>query len=94
MKAIIYTSLIFLSSLLYAADVENGKELFDEAKCMECHNKGDFKYNEKKVKDMKILHQKVEACAINNDAGWFDDETEDVVHYLNKEHYKLKDTKK
>jgi hypothetical protein len=94
MKPIVYTTALLISTLLNANDPENGKELFDEAKCMGCHNKGDFKYNQKKVKNMKILHQKVDACAINNGAGWFDDETLDVVHYLNKEYYKFKDTKK
>ena len=94
MKFIIFTTVVLVSSILYASDIEAGKELFDEAKCMECHNKEDFKYNKQKVKNMKKLHTSVEACAINNDAGWFDDETLDVVHYLNKEYYKFKDAKK
>jgi len=94
MKFIIFTTVVLVSSILYASDIKNGQELFNEAACMECHNKEDFKYNEKKVKDMKKLYNSVEACAINNDAGWFDDETLDVVHYLNKEYYKLKDAKK
>jgi len=94
MKLLTYATTLLLCTSLYGIDIPNGKELFIEAKCMECHNKEDFAVNEKKVKNMKVLHQRVEACAINSDAGWFDDETLDVVHYLNKEHYEFKDTKK
>lgn len=94
MKFISLTTSLFLSTSLFAIDTENGKELFNEAKCMECHNREDFAVNEKKVKNIEILHQRVQACAINSDAGWFDDELLDVVHYLNKEHYKFTDAKK
>lgn len=95
MKVLIFTGLLVLSASLYANEAyANGEELFNEAKCMECHNREDFKQDVKKVKDIKVLHQRVEACAINSDAGWFDDETQDVVHYLNKKHYKFEDAKK
>lgn len=92
MKLIPLTLGIFLSTSLFAIDTANGKELFNEAKCMDCHNREDFVPN--KVKNISEIHKKVEACAVAHDAGWFDDEMMDVVHYLNKEHYKFKDTKK
>ena len=94
MKLLISTSLLFLCSALYSNETyTNGEELFNEAKCMECHNREDFKKDEKKVKNTKVLFQKVQACALNSEAEWFDEDMLDVVHYLNKKHYKFKDTK-
>ena len=86
---IILSTTLLLSSTLYAEDGE-GKELFNDAKCMECHNKEDFKINKKKVANYKKLQNSVNACAVNTDAAWFDDETEEVVHYLNKKYYNFK----
>ncbi len=86
--AILATGLLF-SSASFAADIENGQELFNEAKCMECHNSDDFKHS-KKVKDFHTLEARVDACQRNTDAGWFDEDTNDVATYLNETHYKLK----
>ena len=92
MKQTVRTA-ILSAGLLFAtvsfADTENGKELFNEAKCMECHNSEDFD-NSKKVKNYHTLVGRVDACQRNNDAGWFDEDTEDVAEYLNKTHYKFK----
>ena len=86
--AILATGLLF-STASFAADIENGKELFNEAKCMECHNSDDFDHS-KKVKDFHTLEGRVDACQRNTDAGWFDEDTHDVASYLNETHYKLK----
>ena len=86
--AILATGFLFATAS-FAADAENGKELFNEAKCMECHNSEDFD-NSKKVKDYHTLVGRVDACQRGNDAGWFDEDTEDVAEYLNKTHYKFK----
>ncbi|MGB5965821.1 MAG: hypothetical protein WBG65_09875, partial [Sulfurimonadaceae bacterium] len=71
---------------------QQGKEMFDEAKCMECHNSGDFA-NSKKVHNFKQLEQRVQACQLNTDAGWFDKDVTDVANYLNKDFYKFKSEK-
>jgi uncharacterized protein YrrD len=84
-------STIILSSCVYA-DMTEAKELFNEAKCMECHNKSDFKVKEDKVNSFKKLHNTVRQCSFNTNTGWFDDETLDVVKYLNKEYYKFTDS--
>lgn len=94
MKILLSTALLFLCTTIYADEAySNGEELFNEAKCMECHNTGDFKKDEKKVKNTKVLFQKVQACALNSEAEWFDEDMDDVVHYLNKKHYKFENTK-
>lgn len=70
------------------ADMINGKKLFDDAKCMECHNIGDFK--DKKIRKSKIFSEmkgRVSACQIAHDAQWFDEDEHAVAVYLNKEYY-------
>ena len=87
-KASILIAGLLLSTAAFA-DAEEGQELFDEAKCMECHNNSDFDES-KKVKNFHQLEARVQACQLNTDAGWFDEDTHSVAQYLNKEHYKLK----
>lgn len=79
--------LLFFSSI--NADVIQGKKLFTEASCLECHNLEDFSNKKTKVKTFKSLHQRVEACTIVAEEEWFDDEVLDVAKYLNKDFYKL-----
>lgn len=70
------------------ADMIKGKQLFDKAKCMECHTVEDFK--DKTIRKSKTFAQmkgKVSACQIQHDAQWFDDEEHDVARYLNQEYY-------
>lgn len=74
------------------AGAEEGKTMFDEAKCIECHNTSDFA-NSKKVHNFKQLEQRVQACQLNTDAGWFDEDVTDVADYLNKDFYKFKEAK-
>ena len=81
------TSLLFTSSL--SADMQEAETLISQAKCMECHNTEDFA-NSKKVKTKKQLNGRVQGCQLNNDAGWFDEDTEDVATYLNDKYYHLK----
>ncbi|WP_457747172.1 hypothetical protein [Sulfurimonas sp.] len=86
---LIITLLIFFTPLILSC--EEAKKLFKEAKCMSCHNTGDFQAKEKKVNNFKKLHKSVEACAFGNNVGWFDEEVEDVSKYLNNKYYHFKD---
>ena len=92
MKNIAKTALLLtalLSSSTAFADAAEGQELFEEAKCMECHNAGDFK-NSKKVNNFHQLEARIDACQRNTDAGWFDEDTTSVAEFLDKKYYKLK----
>ncbi len=80
-------ALLFATSAF--AGAAEGKEMFDEAKCMECHNTSDFA-NSKKLHSFKQLEDRVQACQLNSDAGWFDEDVTDVAEYLNKDFYKFK----
>lgn len=82
-------------SLLFAicayAQKEDGQKLFNDAKCLACHNIEDFKDKKlHKVKSFKEMKGKVSACQIQNDVLWFDDEVHDVATYLNHEYYHFK----
>lgn len=88
-KSTILLSILILSNTLYA-DISDGKEMFNEASCLKCHETTQFKAREEKVNNYKRLHKTVGACAYNNDTGWFDDELDDVVDYLNREFYHFK----
>ena len=83
---------LLLSSLLSAKD-ENGTKLFNDAKCMRCHTGAHFQAKENKVNSLPELHKSVNACAINTNTTWFDEETKEVVHYLNNKYYKFKEVK-
>ncbi len=88
-KIVTFASLLLISSSLYGGH-EDGEELFNDSKCMECHELDHFKHDEKSVNNFKKLHSKVEACATGNNAEWFDDEIKDVSYYLNHKYYKYK----
>ena len=75
---------------LFSNDVENGKDLYHEAKCQKCHTSDDYTSDKRKVKDFEKLQWRVKRCDFTMDAGWFEEDMADVVHYLNSSFYKFK----
>ena len=80
----------FVSSVLFSYDVENGKDLYHEAKCQKCHTSEDYRSENRKVKDFAKLQWRVKRCDFTMDAGWFEEDIEDVTNYLNESFYKFK----
>lgn len=80
----------FLVATLLQADMEEAKEMFDGAKCMDCHTPSHFQHREKKVSNYTKLSDSVKACATSTGAEWFDEDSDIVTEYLNKEHYHYK----
>jgi len=72
-----------------SADIKNGKVLYSEEECSKCHSDDIFIHEDRKVTDYQKLKKQVKWCAFENDVTWFDDETHDVIHYLNHYFYKL-----
>lgn len=73
------------------ADYEEGEELFQDSKCLECHNLDEFEDPKQvKSKNFQQMENMVSACQTSNDAGWFDDETHSVAQYLNTKYFHLK----
>ena len=93
MKNICFITLIgilLVSTNLFSYDAENGKKLYHEAKCQKCHTSEDFMSEKRKVKDLAKLQWRVKRCDFTMGAGWFDEDIDDVVHYLNSNFYKFK----
>ncbi len=70
-------------------DAEEGKEMFVEAKCMECHNNEDFSES-KNVHNFEQIEKRVRACQLSNSIQWFDEDVISVSEYLNEDFYKFK----
>jgi len=98
----INTKLIFSLSLMitlnpaHAVDLKNGKIKHDE-NCTSCHiskygkdGSGIYTRKDRFVKNYSMLVQRVKACDINTNAGFHDDEVENVIEYLNSSYYKFK----
>lgn len=84
--------LALLAPVAVMAEVHPGKVLHDDANCMKCH--ADLGYNQPELKkmtptDVKSLSSTVSFCASQLDVGWFDDEKQDVVDYLNQTYYQF-----
>jgi len=84
--------LMLFTPLSVMAEVHPGKVLHDDANCMRCH--ADLGYNQPELTkmaptDIKGLKKAVSFCDSNLNIGWFDDEKQDVVDYLNKTYYKF-----
>ena len=96
MRYLTLIALFFIT--IYANDVEEGKELYLEAKCQKCHLQDDkFDPNSlkkeglsSKVKDKKDIKKWVVDCNIYFNISWFPEEEERVVKYLYESFYKKK----
>lgn len=70
------------------------KSKLHQANCIECHaamfdNKPNTMYTRKdrKVKTAEGLRSRVQMCAINLNLQWFDEDIDEVTHFLNEEFY-------
>lgn len=88
-KLIFFISLSTFSSFAFAQDRENGETLHME-KCTGCHGAEIYTRQNKKVTSLPKLGTQVRFCKDNLGITWFDDEVNDVIHYLNTEYYKFK----
>ncbi|HIP80860.1 MAG TPA: hypothetical protein EYH16_00410 [Leucothrix mucor] len=79
----------FMSNVALAGDVANGKKLFTESKCNQCHGTEVFTKKDRKVTSLPMLEKKVRLCDSNLSTNWFDDDIIDVTAYLNKQYYKF-----
>ena len=84
---------VFLTSNLFSYDVQNGKKLYDEAKCQKCHIESDYTSDERKVYDYARLKWRVQRCDFTMNAGWFEEDIDDVTEYLNDSYYKFEKDK-
>lgn len=90
-QAFLMTGLL-LTPIMAHAEAHPGKTLHDDANCMKCH--AELGYNKETLVKMSPenyadLQKAVAYCDSNLNVGWFDDEREQVVDYLNVTYYKF-----
>ena len=90
-----------LTPVVWAGDPDSGAELYkhtefaftingelrDDVTCSDCHEPASYKRPERQAMTYGNIRYWVGACNLTMDAGWFPDEVEDVVAYLNREYY-------
>ncbi|MDF1881193.1 cytochrome c [Sulfurimonas sp. MAG313] len=86
----IFFVFILLSTSLFS-DAKEGKELFNQASCLQCHNHEDFGNKNTELKMFKDIEARVQACQLAESDELFDEEVHDIAKYLNKDFYKLKE---
>jgi mono/diheme cytochrome c family protein len=77
------------TTAMAAGNIANGKKLFTNSKCNQCHGTEVFTRKDRKVTDLAKLEAQVRRCDSNLNTNWFDDEIIDVTAHLNKQYYKF-----
>ncbi len=71
-----------------AADLKAGQALHD-ANCLKCHDSAVYTRNDRRVGSLAGLRKQVIRCEQSMGLTWFDEQIDDVVHYLNATYYKF-----
>ena len=82
-------SLVWASPASFAATPMAGQALHD-AHCAKCHTTDAYKEPKRKVKDFNGLKDRVQSCDYNFKTGWSENQTSQVIDYLNSSFYKFK----
>ena len=77
---------LLLCSFAVQADLDKGKRLVEQA-CSGCHDTSVYSRPDKKMKSISALQAQVERCPKPAGMSWTDQDSLDVVEYLNKEFY-------
>lgn len=89
-KLLMTLSVLLISGITFAqGNVANGKKLYTQSNCNQCHGTEVFTRKDRKVSSLKSLEAQVRRCDSNLNTNWFDDEIHDVTAYLNKQYYKF-----
>ncbi len=71
-----------------AQDHANGAELHMQ-NCIRCHDTSVYTRQPRRVNSLPALGKQVRFCRDNLGVAWFDDEVNDVIHYLNRDYYRF-----
>jgi len=71
-----------------AADLRAGQALHD-ANCLKCHDSAVYTRDDRRVGSPAGLRKQVIRCEQSLGLTWFDEQIDDVVHYLNATYYKF-----
>ncbi len=76
---------LFSINISFAND-NNARELLDD-NCTKCHGDSVYQPANHKMQSLPQLRKQVKRCMTPGNASWFEDETEEVVQFLNKTFY-------
>jgi cytochrome c peroxidase len=86
----IFANIAYANSKVKLNESElQGKEFYDEANCKSCHDDYVFEKDTHKMKNKKELTTRVKRCAVSY-ADWFEEDTLQVIEYLNTRFYHYK----
>ncbi len=90
MKNIFLIALLTIGVNSFAYDAEEAKSMYEED-CTKCHDSSVFTRpaKERKVNDLGALKKQVSRCVSITESSWFEEDEENVVHYLNENFYKF-----
>ena len=57
--------------------------------CYKCHGDDIYTRDNSFIKSMDALSKQVVRCKDGNNVPWFDEDTETVIHFVNKKFYKF-----
>lgn len=81
--------LVLLSLSASSFSNEEGKELHDES-CIRCHDSQLYTRFESPIENHFDLKRQVSLCSSTLSTGWFPEEEESVIEFLNSSYYNFK----
>lgn len=93
-KTFLFISLLATStsSLAMSDETDEKYKLGEEAHkehCYKCHGDDIYTRDTSFIKSMDALSKQVVRCKDGTGAPWFDEDTETVIHFMNKKFYKF-----
>lgn len=85
--------LLLLPLLIVATNIlsnDEGKELHDES-CISCHDSQTYTKFDSSIESHFDLRRQVSFCSVNLSTGWFPEEEESVISFLNFTYYNFTD---
>jgi len=67
---------------------QRGEDTHDDH-CYKCHSDDIYTRDDSFVKSINALGTQVRRCKDGSGAPWFDEDTDAVIHFLNKKYYKF-----
>ena len=89
MKRFVVLAIALCISGTVYADAGRGKQLVEQH-CTKCHDNSVYTRKDHFVTSREALVNQVTRCSMNTGAKWSEQDTNDVVDYLNSTFYKFK----
>ena len=71
-----------------AADLKAGQALHEQH-CLSCHDSGVYTRADRRVTSPEGLRKQVQRCELSLGLSWYDEDVDNVAHYLDQTYYKF-----